>query len=206
MAVARSPERALRRRRRDDVRARLIAALGELVEDAPFSDLTIDGLARRAGLSRSAFYFYFRDKHDLLMAAAAEVAEDLYGEADRWWHGEGELEPLVRDSLAGVAAVYASHGRLLAVAVEVSTYDAEVGAFWRTVVDRFVEQTAARIAREQELGHVRPLPARPTAEALVWMAERCLWLFVASGERPVQKVVDQLADVWLATLGIPAGS
>jgi hypothetical protein len=39
--------------------------MGELAEEGSFRDLTVDGIARRAGLSRSAFYFYFPDKQDL---------------------------------------------------------------------------------------------------------------------------------------------
>lgn len=199
MATA-AASRSTRRRRREDVRAELVRALAALAEDASFRDLTVDEVARRAGLSRSAFYFYFEDKHELLTAAASEVVEDLYREADRWWHGRGEPEALVREALAGVAGVYARHGRLLGVAVEVSTYDPEFGAVWRALVDRFVEATADHVRAEQAAGRVGELDARGTAESLVWMSERCLWLFLASGERPVDDVVEQLAPVWMAAI------
>lgn len=172
----------------------------ELAEDTSFRDLTVDGIARRAGLSRSAFYFYFQDKHDLLTAAAGEVVDELYREADRWWHGEGEPEARVRRALHGVAALYARHGRLLGVAVEVSTYDREVGGVWRALVTRFVDATVEHLRGEQEAGRAPPLDPRATAEPLVWMTERCLWLFLASGERSVDEVVDQLASVWLRAI------
>ena len=192
--------RTVRRRRREDVRARLVQAMVELVDDAPFRDLTVDEIARRAGLSRSAFYFYFQDKHELLTAAAGEVVDDLYREADRWWHGEGAPEVRVRRALNGVAALYARHGRLLGVAVEVSTYDPEVGAVWRALVSSFVEATVDHVIEEQAAGRVGELDPRATAEPLVWMSERCLWVFLASGERSVENVVDQLAPVWMAAI------
>jgi AcrR family transcriptional regulator len=172
----------------------------ELADNASFRDLTVDEIARRAGLSRSAFYFYFHDKHDLLMAAAAQVMDELYEEADRWWHGEGEPEDRVRRALTGVASVYARHGRLLSVAVEVSTYDAEIGAVWRALVGRFVDETVEHLRVEQEAGRVGPMDPLVTAEPLVWMTERFLWLFLASGERSVEEVVDQLAAVWMAAI------
>lgn len=192
--------RDVRRRRRADVRAQIVRAMEELSGSAPFRDLTIDEIARRAGLSRSAFYFYFRDKHDLLMVAAGEVVDELYEEADRWWHGEGDPDALVREALTGVASLYARHRALLGVAIEVSTYDEDVGAFWRALVGRFVDATADHLERERGAGRVQELDPYPTAEALVWMAERCLWLFLASGERSVEQVVDQLAAVWCAAL------
>lgn len=192
--------RTIRRRRREDVRDRLVRAAVELADDVSFRDLTVDGIARRAGLSRSAFYFYFQDKHDLLTAAAGDVTEDLYREADRWWHGEGEPDALVREALTGVASLYSRHGRLLGLAVEVSTYDREVGAIWRALVNRFVEATAEHLRCEQAAGRVGAIDARGTAESLVWMSERCLWLFLASGERSVEDVVGQLAAVWMAAI------
>ncbi len=206
MATA-AASRTERRQRREDVRAKLVEAIGELASESAFRDLTVDVIARRAGLSRSAFYFYFRDKHDLLIAAAAEVADDLYVEADRWWHGQGEPGALVREALTGVASVYARHGRLLGLAVEVSTYDPDVRTFWRSLVERFVDATAEHLERERAAGRVGPLDPRGTAESLVWMAERCFWLFLASSERSVEDVVDQLASVWMAAIYAgPAGN
>jgi AcrR family transcriptional regulator len=199
MATA-SASRTVRRRRREDVRAQLVDAMVELADGASFGELTVDEIARRAGLSRSAFYFYFQDKHDLLSAAAAEVVEELYEQADRWWHGEGEAEALVRRALTGVASLYARHRRLLGLAVEVSTYDREFGGVWRALVGRFVDATVEHVRVEQEANRVGPLDPLATAEPLVWMTERCLWLFLGTGERSVDDVVDELAPVWMATI------
>ena len=92
----------------------------------PFRDLTVDEIARAAGLSRSAFYTHFRDKHELLLAAVEEVADELYRMADRWWHGEGPPAERVRARSREWSRVYAEHASLLRVATEVSTYDEEV--------------------------------------------------------------------------------
>lgn len=54
-----------------------------------FRDLSVDEIARAAGISRSAFFTHFRDKHDLLLAAVADASEDLYRIADRRWQGTG---------------------------------------------------------------------------------------------------------------------
>jgi TetR/AcrR family transcriptional regulator, ethionamide resistance regulator len=200
VAATSQAARAGRQRRREEVQAKLRDALIELVQRVPFKDLTVDEIARGAGLSRSAFYFYFRDKHELLMVAAAEVADELFLEADRWWHGTGAPEALVREALQGVASVYARHARLLGVAVEVSTYDDEVRQFWRELVDRFVAATEDHIRREQAAGRMPGFDPRRTAEVLTWAAERYQWVYLRDGERTVDEVVDALAGVWMAAL------
>ena len=48
-----------------------------------------------------------------------------------------------------MVSIYAEHAGLLRVATEVSTYDDEVRAFWVSVLDRFIAETADHIRSEQ---------------------------------------------------------
>lgn len=187
--------------RRDEVKARLRGSMLDLVRERPFRELKIEEVTRSAGLSRSAFYFYYRDKQDLLMDAASEASEAVFRQADRWWHGEGEPAELVREALSGVAEVWGENAELLSTAVEVSTYDPEVRVFWRGLVHRFVEATAAHITREQGAGRIDPdLDPVSTSEILIWGAERTLYVFVLTGERSAEEIVAGLADVWMRAL------
>lgn len=195
-----SRARGSRRERHEAVRSSFVTATRKLLEEAPFAELTIDDIAREAGASRSAFYFYFRDKQDLLLALTERASNELYREADRWWHGDGDPQTLVREALSGVASVYSASDRLMRVATEVSTYDEEVRVFWRSLVERFIEATAAHIRREQEAGRAREVDPQHTAESLVWMAERCFYIYLSTGERSPREVVDALVPVWLGTL------
>ena len=132
-----------------DVRAAMLQLLGE---GKPFKDLTVDELARAAGLSRTAFYFYFPGKSQVLMAAATEAAEAMIAEADRWWHGEGPPEQLVRVALEGIVGVYLRHSAVLRTAVEVTTYDPEFAIFYNRIMDRFVRATADQLRRDRAAG------------------------------------------------------
>lgn len=190
-----------RRERRERVRDRIIDSMLSLSSQRPFAELTIDEMARGAGLSRSAFYFYFRDKHEILRAATEGAAEELYAEAERWWAGREEPQLSVPETLADVASVYGSHAVVLRIATEVSTYDEEVRQFWRSLVERFVTATAEHLDREQTRGRVRPdLDPRSTAEALVWMLERCCYVYLGRGERTTEEVVEAIAPIWLTVL------
>ena len=190
-----------RRTRRETVRAALCQALLELVETTPFKDVSVDDIAVAAGIKRSAFYFYFADKRELLVATATETVEALYREADRWWHGHGPPERRLEEALRGMAGLYERHAGLLRAATEVSTYDDEVRVFWRELIERFIEATTAHLDSEQRAGRVPPsLDPRATAESLVWMAERCCYVYLARGERSAADLVSSLSATWAAAL------
>ncbi len=173
----------------------------ELAGERPFRDLTVEQIARGAGLSRSAFYTHFRDKHDLLAVAVHEVADELYRMADIWWRGKGPPAERVHAALEGVTAVYSEHAALLRIAVEVSTYDEDVRVLWMGAMERLIEATAEHIRAEQTRGLISPgLDARGSAEALVWMNERCAYVYLGRGERGAAELVEAMAAVWTAAL------
>ena len=141
-------------KRREETKARLREALLKHLDHSSFRDLRIEDVAESAGLSRSAFYFYYPDKQALLMEAAAGASAALFAEGERWWHGEGEPEELIRAALTGVSSTWGENEIVLCTAFEVSTYDPEMNEFWRQLVGGFVTATAEHIAREQEAGVV----------------------------------------------------
>jgi AcrR family transcriptional regulator len=195
-----SPQSATRRRTREEVQQAVRAALVEMLAERPFKDVTVDELAKRAGLSRTAFYFYYPDKNEVLKEAANAAASEVYAEADRWWHGEGRPEDLVKEALGGIAGVYCDHADVLRAAVEATTYDPEFRAFYEALIRRFVDATAEHLRRELEAGRLRPLEPDSIAEALVWMAERCNYAFLLLEGRPKSEVVESLTAVWIHAL------
>jgi AcrR family transcriptional regulator len=189
-----------RRRTREEVQQAVRGALIELLAERPFKDVTVDELARRAGLSRTAFYFYYPDKNEVLKEAAESAAAEVYAEADRWWHGQGPPETLVREALTGIAAVYCDHAAMLRASVEATTYDHEFRAFYESLIRRFVDATTDHLSRELEAGRLRRVEPRPTAEALVWMAERCNYAILLIEGREQREVVDSLTGIWVNAL------
>jgi len=193
-----SPSR--RRNRREvesDVRAALLRLLSE---GKPFKDLTVDELARAAGLSRTAFYFYFPGKNQVLMAAASEIAEEYHAEADRWWSGEGPPEQLVREALEGVVEAYVRHQAVLRTSIEVATYDPEFATFYNGLLERFVTATAEQLRRDRSAGRLRALDPLTVAQALVWMVERTNHQLIGIQGRPPEEVVEAIIQVWVHAL------
>jgi TetR/AcrR family transcriptional regulator, ethionamide resistance regulator len=173
--------------------AALVAATRALLtEGSSYADLSIGRIAERAGRTRTSFYFYFRDKRDLLIKATEELASGLYNEADLWWSGTGG--PIdMRVALENILRTYRDEGALLRAVVEASTYDEEIATFWRAVVERFIHATEERLIAEG----ASPDRAHGKAFLLVWMTERSCYQHVINGGRlDDDALVDALVDVW----------
>jgi AcrR family transcriptional regulator len=190
----------VRRQQDAHVRRAVCQAAHRLVEASPFTDVTVGRLSRAAGLSRSSFYLHFRDKYDVLRAMTEDIADELYAEADRWWHGEGPPEELVREALEGVVSIYALNAAVLGTVAEVSMYDDDFRAFWGRVVGRFVSATADHLRRERVAGRSRAVDPDATADVLVWMTERSFYIHLVRGAWSQHQVVEALLAVWLATV------
>jgi AcrR family transcriptional regulator len=195
--------------RREAVEAAVLRATEELLgEGQAFGDLGIERIAKRAGISRTAFYFYFRDKRELLMRLTEDVADQLYAEAAGWWSGGGDGAAELTAALHEIAGLYREHGPLLRAVVEASAYDEEVAAFWRGVVGRFAEATRRRIEAEQANGRASEVPAAATAFALTWMTERTFYeRLVEPGATRDDELIAALSMIWLrAVYGTPRGA
>lgn len=184
--------------KRAAVQAAVLEATEELLADgASYADLGIERIAKRAGISRTAFYFYFKDKRELLMRLTEEVNALLFEQADIWFSGDGDPAEDLRVALRNLSEMYIEHGVLLRAIVEVSTYDEEVATFWRTTIGRFADATERRIVAEREAGRNVCEHPRETAFALTWMTERALYQQLAQGEPLVRAdLVTACADIW----------
>jgi AcrR family transcriptional regulator len=186
--------------KRAAVQAEVLRATEELLASgSSFADLNVERIARAAGISRTAFYFYFADKRDLLMRLAGDVTELLYAQADIWFSGDGDSpEAEIREALTRIAELYREHGVLIRAIVEVSTYEEDIATFWRGLLQRFVDATARRIEAE---GHLAPGLAVPTAFALTWMVERTYYQQLVQ-DLPVEKseLVDAIVGIYRGTV------
>jgi len=186
--------------KRAQVQAEVLRATEQLLaEGSSFADLNVERIATASGISRTAFYFYFRDKRDLLMRLAGDVTELLYAQADIWFSGEGDdPEQEIREALTRIAELYREHGVLIRAIVEVSTYEEDIATFWRGLLQRFVDATARRVEVE---GQVPAGTAVATAFALTWMVERTFYqALVQEDPIPQAAMVDAIATIYRGTV------
>ena len=173
-----------------------------LAEGTPYAALSVERIATRAGISRTAFYFYFADKREVLMRLAAKLSDEFYREADAWWSGDGDGSEQLTAAVGKIAALYHAHSPLVCAIVEVSAYDEVVGPFWRALVERFVDASAQRIATEIAAGRADAgLVPHAISFSLVWMTERALYQSHAQDDRVcADELVGALARIWTTTV------
>ena len=166
---------------RQQVQAAIMEAVeGLFAEGNAYADISVDRIAKAAGISRTAFYFYFADKRELITAMAAQMSQQLFDQAVDFFSGEAGSTDELRDVLGAVYDLYRSHGALARAVVEVSTYDEEIAVFWRGLLTRFIDAVEARVVRER--GARTGAPARAVAFSLVWMTERTLYQQLVQGD------------------------
>jgi AcrR family transcriptional regulator len=187
--------------KRAQVQSAVLTATEELLaEGVPFADLNIEKIATRAGISRTAFYFYFSDKRELLMRLTEDLTDALFEAADLWFSGEGDPAALLRQGMAGISDLYIEHRTLLRAVTEVSTYDQQVGGFWRGLMQRFADATQRRIEAEQAAGRAPAMPAAATAFSLVWMTERTFYERNVQELGNPQEILDAIVGIWLRAI------
>lgn len=173
-------------------------AADRFLRERPLRELTIDEVMSGTGLSRPAFYVYFRDRHDLVLRLIAEIGSELFEMAEKWLKG-GDLKAGVE----GVVAVYARNGPVLRAISDAAVDDPDVEEAYHALVQRFIDATAEYIRGEQRRGRVRGMTPRRTAAALVWMNERYLSMCLGGGRQKQLKpreISETLHQVWMRAL------
>jgi TetR/AcrR family transcriptional regulator, ethionamide resistance regulator len=182
----------------------ILTTAEQLLAERPLSAISVDDLARGAGISRPTFYFYFASKDAVLLTLLDRVVAEADAGTRRVFDrpAGGPREAWERAITAYYETFRAHRGLTLAWAEARSTND-EVRALWARVFDGWVQRCATAIEAERERGAARPgVPARDLAVALNSMNERVLYA-TFSGDGPTvaeSDVVAVLLDVWLSAV------
>ncbi|MBJ7332568.1 MAG: TetR/AcrR family transcriptional regulator [Solirubrobacteraceae bacterium] len=185
--------------KRAQVERDVLQAVDDLLRDGQrWNDLSIERIATSAGISRTAFYFYFRDKRELLMRLVGDVGQEVY-EASVWLNGSGgDGREVIVGAMRDIGALHEQHGVLLQAVSEVAAVDATVADFDRELTDRFVEATTARIGSLRAKGEGEPvLPIEATAHALVTMTRQAFYEWGVRGTPITEKHADALSEIWI---------
>jgi TetR/AcrR family transcriptional regulator, ethionamide resistance regulator len=188
----------------DDREQAILATAARLLEERSFADISVDDLAKGAGLSRPTFYFYFKSKEALLLA----LVEPVITRVDAEYKGAAQRLPADprRVWRAGIKAFFVafdSHRAVARAGTEALASSAEVRAVWSSFMQKWIAQTAALISAERARGAApETIPAVDLATSLTQMNERTM-MAALSAERPAvdhDRVVDTLAHIWVSSI------
>jgi AcrR family transcriptional regulator len=182
----------------------ILATAERLLGERPLSAISVDDLARGAGISRPTFYFYFASKDavlltllDRVVAEADAVTRQAFtapvaGPREAW-----------RRAITAYYETFRAHRALTLAWAEARSSSAEIRNLWATVFDAWVQRCAAAIEAERARG-AAPAgpPARDLAVVLTSANERVLYA-TFSGDGPAvaeSGVGDVLLEVWLRAI------
>ncbi len=210
MSGTRAPRRPGFRGRRaprptgDDRELAILATAERLLESKPLSAISVDDLARGAGISRPTFYFYFASKDAVLLSLLDRVvAEADAGSARAFAEPAEDRRACWRDGITAYYETFRAHRSVALACAEARVTSPEVRKLWARVFEGWVQNCTATIEAERHRGAAPPgTPARELAIALNSMNEGVLSR-VFSGDGPTipeEQVVDVLLDIWLRAI------
>ena len=188
----------------DDRELALLATAERLLADRPLSAISVDDLARGAGISRPTFYFYFASKDAVLLT----LLDRVVAEADAaslavFDSAPADHREAWRRAITAYCETVRRHRGLTLAWAEARSTNPEVRELWARLFEGWVELSAAAIEAERARGTAPAgVAARDLAIALNSMNERVLYA-TFSGDGPAvpeDDVVDVLLAVWLRAI------
>ncbi|WP_194166323.1 TetR/AcrR family transcriptional regulator [Mycolicibacterium sp. P9-22] len=183
--------------------ARIVTAAEDLLSESErFSDISVEQVIARAGISRSTFYSYFDDMGHLLRVVGEGVVGEVATSARRWMDlDSGVTQDQLVEIFTGLVATYHRRAKLLAALAETSVNDPGVREEFHGLLTIGHVELAKHIRRAQMSGGARAeVDPESTAAWLVWMVERGLYQQVrpASPAETRRHVASLASIVWHA--------
>lgn len=188
----------------DERELAILTTAEQLLEDRPLADISVDDLAKGAGISRPTFYFYFPSKGAVLLT----LLDRVVNEAD------SALEALIKNSNSdrgnmwhiGINVffeTFGSHKAVVRACQAARGTITDVAELWATSIQKWITYTATVINAERERGAApNTLPAQDLATVLNLMNERTLFASFAAEQSsvPEARVLDTLVHIWIGSI------
>ncbi|WP_031466792.1 TetR/AcrR family transcriptional regulator [Sciscionella sediminilitoris] len=198
----------VRRRRKaapskGDLREQAIldAAERQLSEDG-LDGMTVETIAKAAGITRGALYFYFGSKNDVLAALVERTVSTLHADvtsaADDSTPGEA-----LREGVRQTAQMWREHGTVMRAAIELSPVVPAIDKAWRPAVAAVAVATRNIAEQAGVPAGNGPQEAAALTAALVWMTERSFYQATVTGGS-LEDTAATLTHLWLTALRIDA--
>jgi AcrR family transcriptional regulator len=209
-ATSRRGQREAKPRQGDRRERAILQATRILLADAPFSDLTIEQIAKAAGVARSSLYFYFADKAQILLVLYSNVLEEMSAELEQWFADPTKhAEPWSRVSITAAVTVARSNANVVCAALDSRGAHPEIDHAWSMYFDRAVERSTLLIERERAAGLALSSgpSARALARALMHMTLHSIDELLRAGASAAeaQDLIETLTVLWARGTGREPG-
>ncbi len=201
-----SPSRGRRAARPsgDERQQAILDTATRLIQQRSFADISVDDLAKGAGISRPTFYFYFASKEAVLLS----LLDPLITRADTGFDNAMDAMPAepheaIRRGIEIFFSSFGSHPATARAGAEAVNSSPEFRAVWAALMQKWIGLTAALITAERQRGAApETLPALDLATSLNLMNEKMMMATLADDRPSVEhdRVVDTLTHIWLTSI------
>lgn len=195
------PQPVLRIGKSERTRAAILNAAFDFVWSHPYRDMTVALLMTSTGVSRSAFYQYFSDLHEVMETLLTMLQEEIFTAVEPWLAGVGDPIALIQETLAGLVDVCHQRGPFLRAITDAASADPRLEEAWLQFLAGFDDAATARIEADQKQGLIPDFEARPVAYALNRLdAYTLLQAFGKHPRKRPEPVLEALTRIWTSTL------
>ncbi|MFY9487625.1 MAG: TetR/AcrR family transcriptional regulator, partial [Solirubrobacterales bacterium] len=193
--------RRVRRASGDQRELAILETAERLLETQSFHEISIDDLARGAGISRSTFYFYFESKQAVLLTLLDRIVLEANSARDRAMEAiEHDPASFLREAINAYFTSFGSHLAVTLAGAEAQATSPQIRALWSEVREGWVRDACVVIDAERARGAAPVTVAtRDLVIALIQMNESVL-RSTFTGEAPAvnpETLIDVLQSVWL---------
>jgi TetR/AcrR family transcriptional regulator, ethionamide resistance regulator len=175
----------------------ILDAAREALREEPYERITIDGIAKRAFVSRTAVYFYFPNKRAVIDRLIQLAFSDMYAAAEPYFEGEGDPRRDIHRALGRTVAAVHEHASVLLLAARLSGQMDRLPPEWEPYIMRLRNAAARRIRADQQRGLAPDdIPAGTSSRALLAMVEGQIVREVVIGGGDAVESVGVLAELW----------
>jgi AcrR family transcriptional regulator len=185
----------------DQRRAALLESLDHHLQESSLDSINIADIARRAGVTRSAFYFYFENKAVAVAALMEEMYDQIMAASALLATTQGPPAQRIEAMLRGLFDVVDRHQHQFAAMLEARATTEVVRTMWDSDRQSFVQPVGDMIQRERDAGHAPPGPD-PVALATVLLElnDRMLERVTLGGSLTRDQQIQALTTIWLRTI------
>ena len=197
----RSPTDRRQPQKSDLRRTAILESLDHHLRNSGFDGINIADVTKRAGVTRSAFYFYFENKAAAVAALLEPMYEDGFVASDILTSTAEPPHSRIRAMVEALLDTVEHHRYLLQAMLDARASNPAIRQVWDDARETFVPAVAAMIAAERDSGRA---PDGPQVEVIAGMLlefnDRLLERYTLGGTLTREQLSEGAEAVWLRTI------
>jgi AcrR family transcriptional regulator len=190
--------------RGDKRRTALLESLDHHLRQNPtqgsLDSINIADISRGAGVTRSAFYFYFENKASAVAALMEEMYDESFAAAEAL-RADGTPAENIAAMVRALFSTWDKHEHLFRASLDARATSATVRELWDSDRESFVPVVAAMIEEERASGAAPAgTDATALASVLLELNDRMLERLALGGSLSRDALVEAVVAIWLHTI------